>query len=438
MDEAVPPLPHRAPGGAAGGSDPRIDALVTAVAETRRTMARLQATESQLLAAAYEIAVDQIEDMSSAGDAGRDLPLRSMAAQIAAATRTADRTVGAQMADAALANRLMPATLAALAAGEISQSHVRAIVAEGHRITDADARAAFEEAALAVARRETPGRTRPAVRALAQSFHLRPFTERHREARSHRDVWVRDVDDGMSELTALLPSLLAHGIRDRVGEMAKAVRDARPAAGADEEHTDTRTIGEIRADVFADLALTGHPDAATSAGSVPEGEAIRAHVQVVVPAAALIGGETHGELFGRVPIDAATARLLCGAASGWDRLFTHPLSGAVLAVDRYRPSDQQRRMLRARDEHCRFPGCRMPTRRCDIDHTVAAADDGETAVTNLAHLCRRHHTLKHHSAWRVRQLPDGTLEWTAPTGRVHPDRPARTLVFTAAEDPPPF
>ena len=140
------------------------------------------------------------------------------------------------------------------------------------------------------------------------------------------------------------------------------------------------------------------------------------------------------DLTGYGPIDPDLARQLAGTAAGWDRLFTSPTTGAVLAIDRYRPSRDQLRMLRARDEHCRFPGCRQPLPRCDVDHTVAREHDGPTAVTNLAHLCRRHHTLKHHSAWRVRQRADGTLEWTSPTGRVHDDRPARTLVF----EPPPF
>jgi hypothetical protein len=55
------------------------------------------------------------------------------------------------------------------------------------------------------------------------------------------------------------------------------------------------------------------------------------------------------------PIDPDLARQLAGTAAGWDRLFTSPTTGAVLAIDRYRPSRDQLRMLRARDEHCRFP-----------------------------------------------------------------------------------
>ncbi|KZE90636.1 hypothetical protein AVP41_00155 [Microbacterium sp. TNHR37B] len=150
-------------------------------------------------------------------------------------------------------------------------------------------------------------------------------------------------------------------------------------------------------------------------------------------------------LAGRSPIDTDTALRLAGTAPGWDRVLTHPISGGVLAVDRYRPSEHLRRVLSVRDEHCRFPGCRVPVRRCDIDHTVAREHDGPTDVTNLAHLCRRHHTLKHHSAWRVTQTPGGVLHWTSPLGRDYPDAPARTLVFTTdgdtsgtAPDPPPF
>ena len=64
-----------------------------------------------------------------------------------------------------------------------------------------------------------------------------------------------------------------------------------------------------------------------------------------------------------------------------------------------------------------------------MDHTVDAARGGPTEHTNLAHLCRRHHTLKHETAWRVKQLPGGILEWTGPTGRTYHDRPPGVVTF---------
>jgi len=104
----------------------------------------------------------------------------------------------------------------------------------------------------------------------------------------------------------------------------------------------------------------------------------------------------------------------------------------------YRPSADLLRALRVRDEHCRFPGCRQPVRRCDVDHTHDAALGGQTHIDNLAHLCRRHHTLKHATDWQVRQLGGGSLEWTSPTGLVYVDVPTPTLRFIPSGDPPPF
>ena len=122
----------------------------------------------------------------------------------------------------------------------------------------------------------------------------------------------------------------------------------------------------------------------------------------------------------------------------------------MLAVDRYRWNRDIERFLRARDERCRFPGCRRAARRSDIDHTVDAALGGATRSDNLAHLCRRHHTLKHHTAWTVRQTPGGVLEWRSPTGRSYLDRPPSVVRFIPdpvgvrpdaqhpPDDPPPF
>ncbi|MBT2486838.1 MULTISPECIES: HNH endonuclease signature motif containing protein [unclassified Microbacterium] len=140
------------------------------------------------------------------------------------------------------------------------------------------------------------------------------------------------------------------------------------------------------------------------------------------------------ELDGRVPIDTETARFLAGSASGWDRVLTHPITGGLLAVDRYRPSKHLRRRLRARDQRCRFPGCGIAARKCDLDHNDAASTGGATKHSNLADFCRRHHVLKHRTPWHVAQQSGGILEWTSPTGRVYDDRPPaqNTVCFTEA------
>jgi hypothetical protein len=420
-------------------ADPDVEALLDALASTRRRRAALDAEETALLAATVDLA--RTQDAAPGPSEVRDIPLRSLSAQIGAMWRASDRTVQRQLSDAVVLVGSFPATHAALQAGELSRAHVSVIVAEGMLIPDDDSRALYEAAVLEIARRETPGRLRPAARLLANRLHPVPLETRHATAATARNVWVRDLDDGMAELIATLPAALAHGIRDRLDRYARREIDARKTGDTETtgtETTDTRTVGEIRTDVFTDLLLTGHATPEVSNASVPEGEAIIAHVQITVPVLTALGHDTApAELTGHAPIDTATALRLAGTATGWDRVLTHPVTGTVLAVDRYRPSDHLKRVLRVRDEHCRFPGCRIPTRRCDIDHTIAAEHDGPTEVGNLAHLCRRHHTLKHHSAWRVRQTPDGVLHWTSPTGREYPDLPVRTLTFTTTAGPEP-
>ncbi|MDD7963642.1 HNH endonuclease, partial [Microbacterium sp. NE1TT3] len=60
---------------------------------------------------------------------------------------------------------------------------------------------------------------------------------------------------------------------------------------------------------------------------------------------------------------------------------------------------------------------------------------------------KRHHDVKHHTRWRVRQLAGGLLVWTSPTGRVYrEDAPPPVVAFTVAgpsgaappDESPPF
>ncbi|SDN96108.1 hypothetical protein SAMN05660199_00968, partial [Klenkia soli] len=105
--------------------------------------------------------------------------------------------------------------------------------------------------------------------------------------------------------------------------------------------------------------------------------------------------------------------------------------GPPAAVDRYSPSAEQVRFVKARDQHCRFPGCHRPAEYVDLDHVTAHDHDdpaagGPTCVTNLVCLCRRHHRLKTHApGWHFAMDPDGTLHVTPPGGRTRTTRPDR-------------
>ncbi|MET0934269.1 MAG: HNH endonuclease, partial [Mycetocola sp.] len=164
---------------------------------------------------------------------------------------------------------------------------------------------------------------------------------------------------------------------------------------------------------------------------------IRPSVTVTVPALTLLGvSDDPGTLEGYGPIDADTARALAGQSDVWYRILTDPKTGAPIAMDRtkYRPTKPMKRYLRYRDGTCRFPGCNRAARHCDLDHTNDRQHGGPTECENLAHLCRKHHRLKHQTISKVKQLGAGTLEWTSPGGRNYITQP--DVLLTTPESPP--
>lgn len=193
---------------------------------------------------------------------------------------------------------------------------------------------------------------------------------------------------------------------------------------------DERSIDEVRADLFADLLLVSDPSAAHGTGL----DSITAHIQVTIAAKTLIGSDDRlAELDGHGPLHPDIVRDLAGRNGGWTRLFQDP-TGMIVESDTYSPTEGMRRYLRARDQHCRFPGCRMPVRRCEIDHNHDYAKGGRTCLGNLAHFCHGHHVLKHPDIhddfrWSAQAQTDGSIAWYSPLGRVYLDQPPRRVMF---------
>jgi len=97
-----------------------------------------------------------------------------------------------------------------------------------------------------------------------------------------------------------------------------------------------------------------------------------------------------------------------------------------LSTDAYRPGAELVALVKARDGRCRFPGCSVAARFCDLDH-VRPWPTGRTAARNLLTLCRRHHRIKQRPGWRLQLAPDGTATWTDPTGHVRTTAPLNAL-----------
>ncbi|HEX9031719.1 MAG TPA: DUF222 domain-containing protein, partial [Streptosporangiaceae bacterium] len=89
----------------------------------------------------------------------------------------------------------------------------------------------------------------------------------------------------------------------------------------------------------------------------------------------------------------------------------------------YRPPTRLWEYVTARDLTCRFPTCRQPAWRCDLDHTTPYDKGGRTCRCNLGGLCRFHHQLKQHRLWQLTQPVPGTFTWTTPTGRTYAIEP---------------
>jgi hypothetical protein len=334
--------------------------LAVELVEARARVAQAQAAEARVFARAADLGMRRASELGSSSSREAELPFRSLAAELGAAARISDRTVQRQMSDAAMLSEKFPATFDAWEDGRISSGHVHKIMEHGLPLTEPDTRARFEAEALTRAEGTTPGRLGSSLARLSESLQPRTLTERHQEARASRGACVRDIGEGMAEFSTIQPAVLAHAMHDRITQQAKAIQKA--------DATDTRTLDQIRADLVADMLLTTSPSAQTGVG-MSDGfgglGTIQAIVNITVPALALAGvTDEPAELVGRCPIDPTTARQLAGHTTGWDRVLADPITGCVLAVDRYTPSAVMKRFLRARDQHCRFPG--VPATRTPV------------------------------------------------------------------------
>jgi hypothetical protein len=336
---------------------------------------------------------------------------RAAIADLAVRLGLAESTIRNRESETRTLRERAPLVWARMCSGDIAAAQGR-VVADVALTLPPESWADFERAVLDAAERLAPARFRTFARAARERIRPDSAAEAHRQRVGERRVWVEHDLDGMSWLTAYLPAAVAQRA------MAHLDRAALSLAKAPDEQ---RTVAQLRADVAGDL-LAGVLGCSNTSGA---GVA----VAVTVPVFTLLGnGEEPGTLEGYGPIDADTARSLAAHAPSFVRILTHPVTGTVLDVDRttYRVPADLKRWLKVRDnDSCTFAGCGRSAAECDVDHTVPWAEGGTTSATNLAHLCRSHHRLKHESLWRMTQSSAG-ITWTSPTG------------FTTAPDPPPF
>lgn len=94
--------------------------------------------------------------------------------------------------------------------------------------------------------------------------------------------------------------------------------------------------------------------------------------------------------------------------------YSSPPPGAL----KYKPRRRVARSVRARDGHCRHPGCTVRADRCEFDHVVPfnhryPEKGGWTVPENLHCLCKQHHQLKTWGYWSVTVLAGYAELWTS-------------------------
>ncbi|ODT37603.1 MAG: hypothetical protein BGO45_14380 [Microbacterium sp. 71-36] len=273
----MPPIPIPQPSSI---DDDRLRELVAAIRDESVRAARVHAALVRLRAEALRIALDEVARSRSRATREREMPIRSLALEVAVATHSHDLTVQKELSDAHTLTEKFAATVDALAEGRIGVRHAQAILETGIVLDDDATRAGWEQVVLTRAEHDSPGRVKAFGRELAESVHPIGMTARHARAAAARGVSVRDLADGMAELSVILPATVAYGIRDRLRRQAAAIRAAAIGADAGEEQRDSPEEAEAHGtEVAGHDAVAQAAVAQTAVAQAAAGHEVVAHAE---------------------------------------------------------------------------------------------------------------------------------------------------------------
>ena len=369
-----------------------------------------------------------------------EIAYRGFIPQVACALHISERAAETLVTSAERLVHDVPDTLALLDAGDTSYRHAESLVRHSHGLST-EQLAEYETILIPFAKKLTPAAFDNKARRVADNYKDDPLTERHEEALERRSVTLNPCHDGMAEVVLYVDAVDASAIFNRLTTIGRGIQHP----------TDGRNLTQIRTDVATTLLLQGVTDdpgtgtEGTVHGFDPTavgkgkrkggrkglGVGINATVSIHVPVLSLLDhGDEPATLEGYGPISMDRAReLMARGATSFTRILTHPETGAILSVgqEKYVATAAMRLFLMTRDLTCRFPGCTTAARFCDLDHTDDWQYGGATDAVNLAHLCKRHHALKHNTDWSYTQDEFGVMTWVSPTGATHVTEPETWL-----------
>ncbi|WP_156688853.1 HNH endonuclease signature motif containing protein [Mycobacterium sp. Marseille-P9652] len=349
--------------------------------------------------------------------------MEAVAAEVGAALRVSPALALSRLHHARAFRERLPLVSQVFAAGDIDFRFFATIVHRTDLIDDADVLAQVD-AQLAAGVARWPSMTRSRLAGQVDRIVARldaDAVRRRREARTDRRIEIDDTEGGMALIRGSLVSPDAHALDARLDALAATVCPLDP-----------RTREQRRADALGALAVgadrlgcrCGRDDCA--AGGRRPASPVVIHVLAEQATVAGRGDAPGSELSADGLI---TAELLAELTASAKLVpLVHPGLDAA-AETGYTPSKALADFVRCRDLTCRAPGCDRPAVHCDIDHTIPYGQGGATHASNVKCLCRLHHLLKTFCGWQDEQLPDGTVIWRLPGGRIYVTTPGSALLF---------
>lgn len=384
-------------------------------------------------AAAQAVVTADLDASVRAGRAARGLPVRlqgqGVGAQVGLARRVSPHRGGLERDLAVALVTDMPATLAGMRAGRISEWRATLLARETAHLCAEDRRHIDQQLAGDPKTLDGVGDAALVgkIRALANKLDPEAAVRRARKAEGERRVTIRPAPDTMVHLSALLP------VREGVAAYAALVKAAEGARGTG----DPRSRGQVMADTLVQrLTGTGgsvYAPASTAAGSATGtgGAGIGIELQIVLTDRTLLHGDhepAHLLGYGPVPADLVRDWLTGDGSTPKDvwvrRLYTHPGTGELVAMDsrrRFFTAGLRRQVITRDLGTCRTPWCDAPIRH--LDHVIAHHAGGETSATDGQGLCARCNHTKQAPGWRARPRPGPTgehhIQTTTPTGHTY-------------------
>jgi len=368
--------------------------------------------------------------------------------ELSVASRSSRYAAGKAIEVARALATTFPRFGAALAAGEVTETHCKVLVEKTRVVADESVLAEIERRVLPKAKRLSPGEFAGEVAKVIARLD-RDAAARAKKARAIRRVWTQQLEDGMGYLGLIHEWATIQAIAKTVQEEGNCLRIERGGAAAVVEGVEDAAADACRADAFAARVLGESGED----GSITwEKSQVAVTVNVVMDLETLRGESDQIALVDGQPVPAEIGREYAQFATWWRRLVTDPVDGHLLdyGMKTYLP-DKLRRFVLARDGGCRTPGCTTTAAsRMQMDH-ADPFPNGRSCPCNCGSHCATCHQLKTAGyADVLDSKADGSCTWVTAWGqRIHvpprsvlppePDPPPPVEPEPPApEDPPPF